>query len=59
MKRTLIVAMVVPMVMSMVMAMASLFAASGASAADLPVPGHLIQPGTSTSRAAWSAQQSA
>jgi hypothetical protein len=55
MKRTLIVAMVVPMVMSMVMAMASLFAA----AADLPVPGHLIQPGTSTSRAAWSAQQSA
>jgi outer membrane immunogenic protein len=39
MKRTLIVAMVVPMVMSMVMAMASLFAASRASAADLPVPG--------------------
>ena len=39
MKRTLIMAMVVPMVMSMVMAMASLFAASRASAADLPVPG--------------------
>jgi len=35
MKRTLIVAMVAPMVMPM----ASLFAASHASAADLPVPG--------------------